>query len=379
MMMPKNPVTDATGQQPFTADNSPLARLIGQPWRFDFFQTVRLYSLLAVSQEPSLSGDKRHPVGRDWLPQDELVRFRADIGNTFSSSQISALKFPGQETALAGQSPIPELATTFLGLAGASGVLPGHYTQMLIDRTRARDFALREFLDLFNHRLISHYYRAWEKCHFFVGYEMARRDSSPGEDLFTRALYCLIGQGTGGLRDRQVIADETFLYYAGHFAHWPRTATALEKMIFDYLRVPVCIQQFQGQWLYLRLADQTRLSSDPFQSENNRLGMTAIAGERIWGIENKFRIRLGPLSYATFCKYMPDGDSFQAIGQLTRSYVGPGLDFDLQLVLDQSEIPACVIGQGEPARLGWNSWLYASPASDDVDDAVFGIEGLPDR
>jgi type VI secretion system protein ImpH len=364
---------------PEFAPGSPLETLLRHPYRFDFFQAVRLLSWAAGQEVSSLTGRLQRPVGEDWQPQEEFVRFRSSIDNTFSSSQIASLRRFHEPAALSGQLPVPEMTVTFMGLAGAGGVLPGHYTQLVIDRTRAKDVALREFLDLFNHRLVSHFYRAWSKCHFYVGYETARRNSKSGEDLFTRALYCLIGQGTEGLRGRQEIDDETFLYYAGHFAHLPRSAISLQQLVFDYFNMPVRIQQFQGQWLFLRSSDQTRLGSDPSRPDNNQLGQTAIAGERIWGIENKFRIRLGPLSLSTFCTCLPGSSAFRPLGQLVRSYVGPALDFDVQLVLKRDEIPPCVISQTGTTRLGWNSWLFASTASADVDDAVFELDGLPNR
>lgn len=357
--------------------DSPLESLLRHPCRFEFFQAVRLLSWAAGRDESSLTGRLQRPVGEDWGPREELVRFRSDVNNTFASSQISSLKLFNENRGQNESSAVPELTVTFMGLAGAGGVLPGHYTQLLIDRTRLKDFAFREFLDLFNHRLLSLYYKAWSKCHFFVGYETVRQRSPASEDLFTRALYCLIGHGTGGLRGRQEIGDETFLYYSGHFAHSPRSAISLRQLIFDYLNVPVSIEQFQGQWLRLRLTDQTRLSADNSQHDNNQLGITAIAGERIWGIENKFRIRLGPMSLSKFGTYLPGGPAYTALGQLTRSYVGAALDFDVQLVLEKTEVPPCEVSCTGMTRLGWNSWLFGSTVPEDVDDAVFEIEGLP--
>ena len=75
---------------------------------------------------------------------------------------------------------------------------------------------------------------------------------------------------------------------------------------------------------------------------NNQLGVSAIAGGRIWGIENKIRVRLGALRYdavsAVSCPAAPDTS---ALGQIVRSFVGPAFDFDLQLVLSREEIPRC--------------------------------------
>ena len=105
-----------------------------------------------------------------------------------------------------------------MGLTGPSGVLPEHYTRLLIERLRAKDYTLRDFLDLFNHRVISLFYRAWEKYRFQFVYEQVKLGAvgDETEDFFTKCLYCLVGMGTGGLRGRQKIDDETFLYYGGH-------------------------------------------------------------------------------------------------------------------------------------------------------------------
>ncbi len=82
---------------------------------------------------------------------------------------------------------------------------------------------------LFNHRTISLFYRAWEKYRFPFAYEReARREGPPGEDLFTRCVYSLLGFGTAGLRGRVDFDDEAFLFYAGFFAHYPRSAISLE-------------------------------------------------------------------------------------------------------------------------------------------------------
>ena len=149
------------------------------------------------------------------------------------------------------------MVVTFLGLTGPSGVLPRHYTELLLQRIREKDFSLRDFLDLFNHRLISLFYRAWEKYRLPIGYERSQLDDPDEQpDPVTRGLYCLVGLGTAGLRGRLDVDDEAFLYYSGHFAHFPRSASALECLLADYLEMPVRVQQCQGQWLALEPDDQ---------------------------------------------------------------------------------------------------------------------------
>jgi type VI secretion system protein ImpH len=295
-------------------------------------------------------------------------------------------------------SPPTAMAVAFLGLTGPSGVLPRHYTTLLIDRIQSKDHALQDFLDLFNHRAISFFYRAWEKYRFAIGYERANsvhraktgsmpsrgegtgRHGAATDDLLTRCLYCLLGLGADKLRNRLEFDDEAFLFYAGHFAHRPRSAIALESILADYFELPLTIQQFVGQWLYLGESDQSSLPS-PQRPEglNMQLGINIVAGERVWGIESKFRARFGPLGYRDFCRFLPSGDALLPVCQMIRCYVGPEYDFEIQPVLKAEEVPWCCLGgEGDsPARLGWNTWIRSTTLHQDVSDAVFSLEGLP--
>jgi type VI secretion system protein ImpH len=159
-----------------TADPaSPLASLASDPFTFDFFQAVRLIAVAATGPQASRSGVVG-AAGAGPLPYEEFVRFRAHVGHTFSASAINGFVATRSETESVGAGPlrvpvplplpVPEMTVTFMSLAGTNAVLPWHYTQLLIDRIREKDYGLRDFLDLFHHRLIAQFYRAWQKCHF---------------------------------------------------------------------------------------------------------------------------------------------------------------------------------------------------------------------
>jgi type VI secretion system protein ImpH len=92
--------------------------------------------------------------------------------------------------------------------------------------------------------------------------------------------------------------------------------------------------------------------------------------------QGKFRLRIGPLTYAEFCRFFPDGgDLLRPVCQLARSYVGPEFAFDLQLVLKPAEAPGLRLGgkAGVRSRLGWNTWLRSRPLTREVDDVVFTL------
>jgi type VI secretion system protein ImpH len=355
--------------------------LFESPHRFDFFQAVRLLEHLERARARLNSAAQRRPVGHD-SPGQELVAFRALPSLSFPAGPISRID-NGLEDEFGA--PTFELVVTFLGLTGPNGVLPRHYTELMIQRVREGDTSLRDFLDLFHHRLISLFFRAWEKYRLPIGYERSQLDDRSGQpDLVTQSLYCLVGMGTNALRGRlkaDDVDDEVFLHYSGMFAHYPRSALALECLLEDYLRLPTQVLQVQGQWLLISREEQARMPSKQLpQGRNNELGVSVIVGQRVWDIQGKFRIKLGPLTWKQFRALMPHGKALRPLCQLTRSFVGPDLDFDVQPLVKGEEVPPSQLSRNKASgmHLAWNTWVRAEgrPFQEPVDDAVFTIKKI---
>jgi type VI secretion system protein ImpH len=358
------------------ASASVIQQLFGAPYRFDFFQAVRLLDSLARRSD---AARRRSSVGHDATPTQEIVRFRVPTALSFASASIVDMIGPRHD-AEDGKSP-PEMVVPFLGLTGPSGVLPQHYTTLLIERchVRHKDYALRDYFDLFHHRLISLFYRAWEKNHFQFAFERVRLERPGEDDDFTFALYSVVGLGTENLRRRMAFDDEAVLYYGGYFAHYPRNAISLECLLNDYWQIPVVVQQFHGQWLYLSEDEQTALPTSARPAGlNSALGVTALVGTRVWNVQSMFRIRIGPVAYSDFREFMPIGGRLLPLCQMARLYAGVELDFDVQVVLKKEEVPWCQLpAQPEQApRLGWNSWVLSGPMQKDAEDAVFRLEKI---
>jgi type VI secretion system protein ImpH len=337
------------------ADPSLADELFEGGYRFEFFQAVRVLERLFAD---------RAPVGRAASPADEVVRFKTLLSLSFPPSAIHEIARVADDGAGA------TMTVAFMGLGGPLGVLPRHYTELMIERARHKDRALADFLDLFNHRLISLFYRAWEKYRFLVGYERATRRG--GRDPFSQALFDQFGMGTRGLRGRLEVEDDTLLFYAGLLAQHPRSASALEGMLTDYFGVPARTVQFMGQWLPLAEDNRSRLGRG---GANNVLGESAVIGRRVWDQQAGFRLRLGPLTYPQLCGFLPSGPAFRPLAQLTRFFVGQEVDFDVQLVLRASEVPACRLGapDARAPRLGWSAWLKTRDFTRDADDPVLGM------
>ena len=351
--------------------------LLREPYRFDFFQAIQLLERLSDERAAANPRARRYPIGQDRSPEREVVRFGALASLGFPAGPISKLTvLPDDEEAPAPR-PHFQMTVSFMGMTGPSGVLPQHYTRLILERQRDKDFALRQFLDLFNHRAISLFYRAWEKYRFPTAYARLQRGDTPqGEDLFTSCLYALVGLGTPGLRQRLGFDDEAVLFYAGLFAHEGRCTVSLQRMLEEFFELPVEVVQFQGQWMYLSDDDRSQMPSrgTPL-GRNNQLGVSLVAGERVWDVQSKFRLRLGPLSYTEFLRFTPRGDGLRVLLEMTRLYSGPEFDFDVQPVLRADEVPWLQLTRDtqHAPRMGWNTWLRSRPFQRDVDDAIFSI------
>lgn len=344
--------------------DAPLASVLSEEaYRFDFFQAVRL--LERIHRDRASIGR----AGTD--PARETVRFRTRASLEFPPSQIHSITQNNgaarDASAPDADDAQPQMTVSFMGLTGPLGLLPHYYTELLMERARYKDAALWEFLDLFNHRLISLFYRAWEKHRFPVAYERG------AEDRFTEYLFDIVGMGTRGLRGAQLgFPDEGLLLYGGLIAQRPHSASALKNILGDYFGVPARIAQFSGQWLKLDEENLSRLGT-----ANNQLGLNTVAGARIWNDQSKFRVELGPLRLREFIAFLPVGAGYKPSTELTKFFVGMEFDFDVQLVLKKEEVPPLKLttagGDAYP-MLGWTTWLKTRPFTADDRQVVLAAK-----
>jgi len=326
-------------------------KLRQEPYTFDFFQAVRLL-------ERFLPG--RTSVGRFSNPHTEVARFAAHPSLAFPASQIQGMNWPEN-------APV-QMTVNFMGLQGPEGVLPNPYTSLIIERERAGDYALRDFFDIFNHRIISLFYRAWRKYRFDVACEQGERD------LFSRHLLSLIGLGTDGLHDRQQVSDDSLIYYSGLLAQRPRSAQALQQILTDYFEVPVVIEQFAGGWY--RLDRETQCHLGESDGNSGELGFGAVVGDEVWNQGSRVRIVLGPLNLERYADFLPDGKAYKTLGAWVRFFSNDEWDFEVKLILERQQVPACTLGEGGVSgpRLGWVSWVKSAPFGRNPDDTVLALK-----
>ncbi len=271
--------------------------------------------------------------------------------------------------------PRPKLSVSFFGLFGPSGALPEHYTQTIVDRVREKDYTLREFLDIFNHRLLSLFYRAWEKHSFPVAFETAA--ASHVEDTLTQALWGVIGHRLPTSRDRMSVDDDCFLYYGGPFSSTRPSLETLRACVRDFTGIEALVEPLVGQWLTLNEEDQSRMGEPPpGMSMGSQLGVDTIAGQRVWDVENRFRVCLGPVDWATLNLYLPIHPRLRKLTDLVRRFVGPQFDFDFQILLTPTEVRGVQLDANSSFCLGWNTWLGERNEAQIADESVFELPDI---
>jgi type VI secretion system protein ImpH len=317
---------------------------------FEFFQAVSLLQRLRSEQRP---------VGGFSSPADEVVRFNVNPHLGFPASEIQQLKMHDDAPA--------EMMVNFMGLTGPMGVLPYTYSELILERIRAKDWSLASFLDVFNHRAISLFYRAWQRTRFPVNY------ATGSHDHFSHYLLDLIGLGTEGLRDRQAVEDEAMMHYIALFAMQSRSATALEQVLADYFEVPVEIQQFTGSWYTLDQSTQCAMTEK--ESFSRQVGSGAVVGDAVWDRQGRARIRIGPIGLEQYTSFLPEGSAYAALRAITRFFSNDCVDFEVQLVLERSQVPTIELDLNaqHPARLGWVSWAKTAPLGADPDDTILAL------
>jgi type VI secretion system protein ImpH len=327
-----------------------LAALAEAPYRYDFYQTLRRLECLY---------DTRPRWGQALRPVDEPVRLGQDPDLSFAPAPLAALE-AGQE----GRPP--RLQVRLFGLLGPNGPLPLHITEYARDRLRhAGDPTFSRFLDLFHHRFLTLFYRAWAQAQPHVN-----RDR-PKDDRFAVYVGAFVGISPAAFRDRDTLPDLAKFFHVGALIRQSRNPEGLIGILEHFFGVPVQIQEFVGHWMVLDERERTRL-----KGEGATLGAGAALGSRVWDRQNKFQVRLGPLTFAQYESFLPGGPMLRKLVDWVRMYLSFELDWDVRLRLMPNEVPRLKLGGG---RLGWTTWLGRRQGETDADDLCLMAEAFVDR
>ncbi len=237
-----------------------------------------------------------------------------------------------------------------MGLTGPTGVLPDHYSSYVMRQQRTEGDALADFLDLFHHRSLSLFYRAWKK---YRPSNNSEADGATGGDPISGVVAAACGLYGKALRERTGVRDVALFSYAGQLSR-RADPEGLASLLRDAIGQPVTIKPFVCGWIAIAEDERTRLTAG--REGWSVIGSSAVIGTRHWDAQRKFRVVVGPAPFGAFRELLPGGRLHRRAVDLTRLAVGAGLDFDFDVRIARSDAPPLQLG-GSDARLGWSTWL----------------------
>ena len=321
---------------------------------------------LAQCRQDLLDALARHPGGHDFFallrrmdmlwpeaprqgaalrPAAEPLRFGQDPELDFAPTAVSSFE-------LRAKTP-PRVGVRFFGLFGPMGPLPLHVTEYARERLKHHgDATTARFADVFHHRMLLLFYRAWAQTQPTV------QADRPADDRYAKWIAAWVGQAPPVLRDADSVPAAAKRHVAAHLARPTRSAEAIEKVLRQYFSVPIRIDSHIGHWMTLRPADRTRVGDDGLGRGGARLGVSAVAGSKVWDHQYKLRVRLGALTLCEYLRFLPGAHSLIELRDWLRQLVGFEMFWELRLVLRADEVPPLALsGQ---AALGLTTWLGSS-------------------
>lgn len=314
------------------------------PWKSGFMSIMRA----VAARTPALP-----PPGKAPRPAQERFRLGQVASMTFASREIAAISQMDDKI---------KLQLFGLGIWGAQGAMPLHLTEQAYSRHEQHDRALIDFVDIFHHRALSQFYRAW-----FLSQDTASLDRK-NDERFSFYVGSLVGLDPGELAS-EPLPIHARLASSAHLIREARNPDGLLGAMQYYFEVPVHMEEFQLQWIYLNGHDQSALGDDRYAM---LLGDGAILGNTVLDRQHKFKLLMGPLSLAQYMQFSPWGSDMSVLRELVRSFIGFEYAWDVQLLLAADQVPAATLDGSH--QLGYASWLER----EENDTPVYGMSFEPE-
>jgi type VI secretion system protein ImpH len=314
-------------------------------------QAARLIELAA---RRGTAGRHKGGIGGDTPPTEEPLRFVASDRMMLPANDLADI---GEE----GSGPI-RVTANVMGLAGATPALPPFYSEVQLQRRRLRDRSFASFLNVFDHRALSFFYRVFAKYNWLVAYEAEER---AGDDPVTSALLALAGIGTPGSRDRLSFDDGVLVPLAARLSDTRRSAAGLETALRHVTGLPLRVAQAEPTWMALPPSEQSRLGGFAGAARlggEDAAGLgyadAAVIGAAVLDVQHHFAVEIGPLGYDQLLDFCHQGAGIRMVSDVCRLAAGIEHRPVVRLAIAAGDIPPLRLAAPEtPAYLGRTTWL----------------------
>lgn len=314
-------------------DNPPqwltlLSQVQTEPWRFSYLNLMRRFDSCATV-----------PVGYAQRPTQEFFRLGQTPSLIFAPREIASVS--------ATKEGHFKLDLFSLGIWGANGPVPLHFTEIALNRKEShKDPTLTNFIDMFHHRWLTQFYRAWRSAQS-AGGGLDRVD----DERFSFYVASLIGHDMNDISGR-VLPGHARLSGSPHRIREARNPEGLTSTLSRYFCVPFSLQEFVLHWIAIAPEERTQLG---IPGPAAVIGEGALIGHYIPDCQGKFCLTIGPLTLEDYCHFLPNGRNISKMIEWVREFTGYEYVWEVELLLKPNIAPPARIGAYE--KLGWTTWL----------------------
>ncbi|AHG19553.1 type VI secretion protein [Chania multitudinisentens RB-25] len=308
--------------------------------RYNFYQLVELLNQMAVAWQNSTGAA---------MPGNEAIRFKSTASLAFPTRDVIAL-----DTSARGQF---ELEVSFLGLHGSQSPLPGYYLDSLAWEDAQNENRLTDFLNVFNHRLLTLLHQIWRKYRYYICFE------NSGDDAFSQRMFALVGLGSESVRNNLKINHGKMLAYAGLLASPGRAPEVICSLVSHCFNLAdVTLHSWQLRKVTIAPSQQTRLGTKvkirgKKYHEKSVLGVNFSLGSQVADCSGKFLLCINKLTREQFLSFLPNGANYATLVMFVAFIMRDQFAWDLRLGLAEKQVGGMVLGAKQNNLLGWTSFL----------------------
>ncbi|MHA6575278.1 type VI secretion system baseplate subunit TssG [Pseudomonas yamanorum] len=279
------------------------------------------------------------PLGSTAHPADDPVRFRPDPGMGFPAGELKAI-----EICEAHPDRPATVRTRLLGLYGVNSPMPTTFLDDIAQRREGHE-ALAVFLDIFNHRIFTQFYRIWRKYSYPATFEAGGRDAT------SQCLLGLIGLGIPGTARQIATPISRFLALLSVMRLPTRNAegiTALVKLLAPNTHARVT--RHWPQKVPMAQPASLSMSCPVGLSQGTPLGSVGR------DVNSQLHLGLFTEDVVEARGWLPGNQLHNDLLVLLRVYLGWRCTAKLQLSLPIHSLPKPILG-GAPVLLGMTGVL----------------------
>lgn len=289
------------------------------PWEFSFHQMLHLLELF--SPDKSSFGD-------GLSPQKEPARLHAYSNLSVPHSDCIGYKEEGNKG---------HLLINQSGLMGLNGAMPMPYTELILQRSRHKDNAISDFLDIFNQRLFGLKYKVEKTSNASSNISKKRSNALKSVDSIAGISF-----------QKNLKWKIIFSPFSAFLWKRPRTPAGLICILEALFGFEIYINQFIGSWIKIDDENLAKLGKGQ-KLKNKMLGKKAFCLQK--GIKLIFAIE----DFSTYRSMLPNSPNFNIAAQIAKYYSGSSFDIKLELKLNSKAKPHCILGSD--GLLGRSLWL----------------------